>query len=221
MAIIVPTITTDDPATYQKRLEDFLLYADRIHIDVTDGEFAPSRTLSLNQLYWPEVDDRKSKIDLHLMFRRPIDWLDQIVSLKPDRVILHAESDDAGQLLPRIFDHLRRFGIQTGVALLPQTQPNEANQIIASADAVLVFGGHLGYQGGKADLTQLTKVKSIKAINQSATIEWDGGANLSNIVEIAAAGVDQINVGGAISSVENARAAYDELVATLQRGENS
>lgn len=221
MAIIVPTITTDDPVTYQKRLEEFLSYAGRIHIDVTDGEFAPSHTLNLNQLYWPETEDRTSKIDLHLMLRRPIDWLDQIVSLKPDRVILHAESDDAERLLPRIFDHLHKFGIQTGVALLPQTQPDEASQIIAAVDAVLVFGGHLGYQGGAADLVQLTKIRSIKAINQSATIEWDGGANLGNVVDIAAAGVDQINVGGAISSADNARVAYDELVAELRRGENS
>ena len=215
MTIIAPTITTNDPAVYARRLEDFLTFAPRIQIDITDGQFAPSRTINLNQVYWPPADKRECKIDLHLMLQRPIDWLDQIVAVVPDKVILHAESDDAKRMLPRIFAHLKRFGIKVGVALLPDTQPTDVADIIASVDSVLIFGGHLGYQGGQADLTQLDKIPLIKNINSRVAIEWDGGANLANVTQIATAGVDQINVGSAISAISNAssaRAAYHQLV---------
>ena len=212
MTIIAPTITTNDPAVYAGRLEDLLTFAPRIQIDITDGQFAPSQTINLNQVYWPPADKRECKIDLHLMLKRPIDWLDQIVAVVPDKVILHAESDDAGRMLPRIYEHLQRFGMQVGVALLPETQPAEDADIIRVVDSVLIFGGHLGYQGGVADLTQLGKIPAIQQINSTVTIEWDGGANLSNVSQIAAAGVDQINIGSAISGASDPAAAYRQLV---------
>ena len=212
MTIIAPTITTNDPAVYARRLEDFLTFAPRIQIDITDGQFAPSQTINLNQVYWPPADKRECKIDLHLMLQRPIDWLDQIVAVVPDKVILHAESDDAGRMLPRIYEHLQRFGMQVGVALLPETQPADVADIIRAVDSVLIFGGHLGYQGGVADLTQLGKIPAIQQINSTVTIEWDGGANLSNVSQIAAAGVDQINIGSAISDASDPAVAYRQLV---------
>ena len=212
MTIIAPTITTDDPAVYARRLEDFLTFAPRIQIDITDGQFAPSQTINLNQVYWPPADKRECKIDLHLMLQRPIDWLDQIVAVVPDKVILHAESDDARRMLPRIYEHLQRFGMQVGVALLPETQPADVADIIRVVDSVLIFGGHLGYQGGVADLTQLEKIPAIQQINSTVTIEWDGGANLSNVAQIAAAGVDQINIGSAISGASDPAVAYRQLV---------
>lgn len=212
MTIIAPTITTNDPAVYARRLEDFLTFAPRIQIDITDGQFAPSQTINLNQVYWPPADKRECKIDLHLMLQRPIDWLDQIVAVVPDKVVLHAESDDAEQMLPRIYEHLKRFGMQVGVALLPDTQPADVANIVRVVDSVLIFGGHLGYQGGVADLTQLGKIPAIQQINSTVTIEWDGGANLSNVSQIVAAGVDQINIGSAISGASDPAAAYRQLV---------
>ena len=212
MTIIAPTITTNDPAVYARRLEDFLTFAPRIQIDITDGQFASSQTINLNQVYWPPADKRECKIDLHLMLQRPIDWLDQIVAVVPDKVILHAESDDAGRMLPRIYEHLQRFGMQVCVALLPETRPADVADIIRVVDSVLIFGGHLGYQGGVADLTQLGKIPAIQQINSTVTIEWDGGANLSNVAQIAAAGVDQINIGSAISGAPDPAVAYRQLV---------
>ncbi len=212
MVAIVPTITTDDPAVYRDRLEIYRQFAERIHIDVSDGQFAPSKTLNLNQLYWPWNDSGGLKIDLHLMMERPIDWLDQLVSLSPDRIIMHAESDQADKLLPKIFDHLAKFQIGCGLALLPRTAPAEVGELIRLADSVLIFGGHLGYQGGEADLAQLEKVAQIKQINPRALVEWDGGAKPENIAVIAGAGVMQIDVGSAISYSADASGAYREIV---------
>ncbi len=43
MVAIVPTITTDDPAVYRDRLEIYRQFAERIHIDVSDGRSTASR----------------------------------------------------------------------------------------------------------------------------------------------------------------------------------
>lgn len=211
MAIISPTITTNDPAVYETSLREFLEFAPRIQIDIADGVLAPSQTLTLNQLYWPKRDERTCLVDLHLMLNDPADWLDQIISLQPDKVILHAESINASKQLPLLFQQLHRFGIASGVALLPATKPGDVSELIALSDSVLIFGGHLGYQGGAADLSQLEKIGEIKAINSSAMLEWDGGANKTNVAQIAGAGINQINVGSAISNASNRQAAYYEL----------
>ena len=206
MTQIVPTITATTPADYAREIEK-LSFAPRLHIDVTDGEFAPNRTVNLNQVYWGG-----QIIDLHLMLKKPIDWLHQIVALNPDAVILHAESDDAAKDLPRIFAHLKKFNIKCGVALLPDTQPGKNKEIIEQADHALVFAGHLGYQDGTADLSQLEKVAKIREINPHCEIACDGGASVKNVAEIAAADIDVINVGAAIAKTDEPEKAYENLV---------
>lgn len=210
MPKIIPTITAMMPSEYADQWQTLSQFAERIHIDITDGEFAPSHTVNLNQIYW-DRGEIVQQIDLHLMMRRPIDWLDQIVSLAPDLAIFHVESDDASVNLPRIFEHLRKFNIRAGVALLPETAPEQAADVIKLADHVLVFGGHLGYQGGTADLNQLEKVASIRELNPGAEIVWDGGANGNTVAQIAAAGVDIINVGSAVMESTDPAAAYQNL----------
>ena len=206
MTQIVPTITAMTPDEYAEAMEK-LSFAPRLHIDVTDGEFAPSRTVNLNQVYWGE----EKTIDLHLMIKRPSEWLHQIIALHPNLVILHAETEN----LVSIFDHLRKFDIRCGVALLPETTPEQVAEIIETVDHVLIFGGHLGYQGGTADLEQLRKVAEIRTINPHAEIAWDGGANAENIAEIATASIDVINIGSAILKTENPEKSFQELTTRL------
>ncbi len=210
MTQIVPTITAMTPSEYADQWQTLSQFAERIHIDITDGEFAPSHTVNLNQIYW-DRGEIVQQINLHLMMQRPIDWLDQIVSLAPNLAIFHAESDNASVNLPRIFEHLRKFNIRAGVALLPETAPEQAADVIKLADHVLVFGGHLGYQGGTADLNQLEKVASIRELNPGAEIAWDGGANGDTVAQIAAAGVDVINAGSAVMESTDPVAAYQNL----------
>ncbi len=222
MSVIVPTITVTTPPEYAREIKR-LAFAPRLHIDIADGEFAPNLTVNLNQVYWNQKDsqiktenpDDKQTIDLHLMLKKPIDWLHQIVALNPDLVILHSESDNAAKDLPRIFAHVRKFGIKCGVALLPETQPDEIAEIIQLADHALIFGGKLGFWGGTADLSQLEKVTKIRAINPNIELAWDGGANAQNVAEIAAKGIDVINVGSAIAKTDDPEKTYKNLVKAI------
>jgi len=206
MAEIVPTITAAASDDYTAALAK-LNFAPRLHIDITDGEFAPSRTVNLNQIYWGE----NKIIDLHLMVREPIEWLHQIISLNPSLAIFHVESDEPRKDLPKIREHLAKFGIKFGVAILSETQVENIREIVMNADYVLIFGGHLGFQGGTADLSQLVKVAQIREINKTCEIAWDGGANAENVHDIATAGVDVINVGSTIAKSDNSEQTWRKL----------
>ena len=67
MAAIVPTITTDDKAVFDKNLQAFAQFSKRIQIDTSDGTFAATTMVGLDNMEFPAG----AQIDLHLMTAKP------------------------------------------------------------------------------------------------------------------------------------------------------
>lgn len=210
MSTIVPTITTDDPAVFNANITEFSQFAKRIQVDASDGTFAPTMMVPLSSMAFPEG----VTIDLHVMSARPSEHLADILNLKPALCILHAEVDDD---LTGIVAQLRSAGIKFGLALLKGTFPRKAQNLIATADHVMIFAGDLGRQGGAIDMLQIEKVPLIRAIKPDLEIGWDGGANLSNVRALAHSGIDVINVGSALSKAADKPAMYQSLVAECEK----
>jgi ribulose-phosphate 3-epimerase len=210
MPIITPSITAPDANAYRQQMATVAPFASRIHIDFSDGEFAPIKLVNVIQAYWPE----SLQADLHLMYKNPTAQLETVVSLKPQMVIVHAEAEDdvLGMIL-----QLRALGIKAGVALLQQTAPHTAQRLIAQADHVLIFSGTLGKYGGAADLTLLKKVAEIRAINPIAEIGWDGGVTPDNIAQLVFGGVEVAVSGGAIQNAPDPAAAYTQLMELAEK----
>ncbi len=204
MATICPTILADNPHTYREQLERIEKVADRIHIDLTDGEFAPTHTINPVQAYWPEG----TTIDMHIMFGEPAEHIEKLIDMKPSMIILHAEAK--GELLD-MFNEIGADGIKTGLALLKDTSATDAGQLIRDVDYVLIFSGNLGKFGGKADYELFNKIRDVKEINPKVEIGWDGGINDKNAADLVRAGVDVLNVGGFIQKADNPQDAYDIL----------
>jgi ribulose-phosphate 3-epimerase len=207
MSIVVPTITTDDPHEYREQMEQIASFSEGVHLDFADGEFAPTELMPLATAW---RDDRLIT-HAHIMFQRPLEVIDDVMQLDADLVILHVESDDVETCL----ELLQENGTRTGLAILPGTSVGELRHFKDLFDHVLVFGGHLGYQGGEADLDELEKVKKVKQMFPDVEVAWDGGINKDNIAKIAEAGVTVLNVGGAIKKAKNPKKAYDELVSLV------
>lgn len=210
MSQIVPAILTDDPNVYKQRMELYQPFAKRIHVDVADGTFAPTKTLPPNNIWWPQG----IKIDIHMMVARPSEHLQVILQLKPSLCIFHAET---GENLVPIFEQLRAAGIKAGVALMKGTFPGDYKQFIEAVDHVLVFAGDLGKQGAKADMLQTEKIPLVKAINPNCEIGWDGGASMQTARAIAHAGADVIDAGAAISNATDPGTVFEQLTAELDK----
>ena len=210
MAVITPTITTADLHEYRNQMESIAMFAEGVHIDFADGKFAPSKLLSLKDAW--RSDDLITQA--HIMYHDPLDVIDDIMHLEADLVVLHAESGNVKKALKL----LQGNGTRAGIALLPETSLADLQELDIDElfDHVLIFGGHLGYQGGKADLGQLIKVKQIKKAYPDIEIAWDGGVNDSNARNIVESGVDILNVGGFISKSEDPKKAYDTLTSLIQ-----
>jgi ribulose-phosphate 3-epimerase len=209
---IVPALTVETLDQYRAEVERITPFARRVHIDISDGEFAPTFLLQEANLYWPP----SWEVDLHAMVTRPSEHMPTILQLKPSLVIFHAEVQE--DLLAH-FAQLKQAGIRTGVALLKTTVPSTVQQIIQAADHVMIFSGELGQHGGVASMMQLEKVRLVRKIKPDIEIGWDGGVNLENTYTLTQGSVDVLNVGGTIASAENPAEMYNELVKeTTKRG---
>ncbi len=209
MPVICPTVTAFDPHEYRTQVERLTPFAKRIHVDLMDGEFAPTRSPDLAKIWLP----LGLNTDIHLMYQRPMDYLDTLIRLKPNLVVIHNEAEVHHMDFAA---RLHAENIKAGLAILSDTPVEYAYQIMHSFDHVLVFSGHLGYHGGQADLGLLDKVRAIREHHPDAEIGWDGGINDQNIIRLAEAGVDVLNVGGFIQKADDPAARYETLKRLLR-----
>jgi ribulose-phosphate 3-epimerase len=208
MAIICPTITTDNQADYRIQMERVAPFADRIHIDLADGVFAPVTLTPLKDVWWPVG----VKADLHLMYESVMPYISDIVILKPHMVIIHAESVGT---FHEISKPLKNSGIKVGIALLQHTSVSKIAHAINMVDHVLIFSGDLGYFGGHAKMSLLHKVSAIQKLKKTIEIGWDGGINAENIHSLVIGGVGVLNTGGAIHNAPDPQVAYATLKAQI------
>lgn len=211
MTVIAPAILAENAELYKQAIDKVQPFAQRAHIDVSDGEFAPTFTIGMNEIWWPEGWE----VDVHAMVARPAEHLQTLVQLKPSMVIFHVESDP--EQLPSVLATLKQYDIKAGISLLRATVPSSVSELIQQADHVMVFTGDLGKYGGTANLMQLEKVRLIKQINPDVEIGWDGGVNLDNAYTLTQGGVNVLNVGGAIQKATDAGVMYKQLVDEINK----
>jgi ribulose-phosphate 3-epimerase len=211
MAIVCPTVTANDPHIFRTQIERIQGFAKRIHVDLADGVFAP-KLLDVSKLWWPE--DRT--IDVHLMYQRPLYYLEALVALKPSLVIVHAEADGD---FSQVVGVLKNAGIKVGVALLATTPVDAILSEISKIDHVLIFSGSLGHFGGNANLDLLNKASKIKSISPDIELGWDGGINEDNAKMLVKGGVNVLDVGGFIQRADNPIDAYAKLNLAIMDGQ--
>lgn len=205
MTVIAPAILADSADHYRTQVERLYGVAERVHIDISDGEFAPTFTVSPAQVWWSS----EWKADIHAMVQRPSEHLETLTSMKPQMIIFHAETSE--NIVP-VLEYVKKLGIKAGLALLKTTVPITVKDAIMAADHVMIFSGELGRYGGSASMIQLEKVRLVRMIKPDVEIGWDGGASVDNVYTLAHGGVDVINVGGALANAVNPKETYDQMV---------
>lgn len=203
-AIIAPAVLAESAEQYKEQVERITGFAERVHIDLTDGEFAPSFTVGVSELWAPAG----WTIDIHLMAHKLDEYVPKLIALRPHLIIVHAEAE--ADVLQALRD-IKQAGIMAGLALLRPTVPRTVEALIKEVEHVLIFSGELGKFGGSASLMQLEKIRLIKTINPNVEIGWDGGVMVDNAYSLVQGGVNVLNVGGAIQKSSDPHAAFSQL----------
>lgn len=204
MPIICPTITAFGTQSYREQIERIKPFSERIHIDLMDGEFAPTISPGLSEVWWPPL----LIADIHLMYERPMEQIDELVRLRPNLVVIHQET--VGNHV-EFADQLRQAGIKAGLAVLHDTPIEQIFETMQSFDHILIFSGDLGHHGGTSDTRLLDKVRAVRERQPTVEIGWDGGVNDLVAPILLEGGVDVLNVGGYIQRADNPENAYAKL----------
>ncbi|HLZ15002.1 MAG TPA: hypothetical protein VKQ34_03345 [Candidatus Saccharimonadales bacterium] len=208
-ATICPTVLSGDADEYREQMERIARFATRVHIDLADGMFAPTKTISINKVWWPGG----VRADLHVMYKEPFKHTKALFELHPQLIIVHAEAD--GDFIS-FAEAAHAAGIGVGVALKPETLPQAIEPALDYIDHVLLFSGHLGHFGGQANTHLLTKALYLHHVKPELELGWDGGINLANARTLAAGGIEVLNVGGYIQHAADPGGAFHQLVQAVR-----
>ena len=203
-SVIAPAILAENAQQYKEQVDRITGFAERVHIDLTDGKFAPTFTVSIPELWAPEG----WTIDIHAMVNKLDEYVPKLITLRPHLIIIHAEAE--GDVLGALKE-IKRSGIMAGLALLKPTVPQTVEELIKEAEHVLIFSGELGKFGGTASLMQLEKIRLVKMINPNIEIGWDGGVMVDNAYSLVQGGVNVLNVGGTIQKATDPPAMFAKL----------
>lgn len=201
---ICPAILASNADDYRTQIERVTPAAVRLHIDLSDGEFTPSKTVRIDEVWWPGG----MHADLHVMYKKPFDHATMLLDLHPQLIIVHAEAE--GDFMA-FAERAHKQGVEVGVALQPQTMPSVIKPALKHIDHVLIFSGHLGSFGGKADLSQLDKAAELRALKPQLEIGWDGGVSAENAGRLVRGGIDVLNSGGFIQKTQDPLKAFKLL----------
>jgi len=184
--------------------------ADRLHLDVMDGNFVPSIT------FGPMIVNAINKctdchLETHLMIQNPYKSLDQYIKAGSDTIIIHAEatSKPKEELL-----YIRKNNVLSGIALNPYTDENCLLPILNYLDYILIMSVVPGKGGQSFIQSTLNKMDNIVQMTKgrNITIGVDGGVNLDTISKVYDTGIDITVVGSALFKSDNISQRYQDLM---------
>jgi ribulose-phosphate 3-epimerase len=160
----------------------------------------------------------KLPFDVHLMIS-PVDpYIPAFAKAGADIITVHPE---AGPHLHRTVQLIKSLGKKAGVSLNPATPPGAIDPVIADIDLILVMTVNPGFGGQKFIMSQLDKIRALRARIDAATngqrkidLEVDGGINVDTAKLAIAAGADVLVAGTATFS--GGGGAYAENIRRLR-----
>jgi len=186
---VIPSVLTEKIEDLEKKIRELEPFADVIQVDIMDGEFVPYTSVRVEDV---EKVGVKSQMEIHLMVKHPINYVQPFARIGAFRIVFHVESDDNPADVIR---EIRQFGLEVGIALIPATSIEDIKPLLDSVDIVLLLGVNPGRQGQKFMPEVLPKVQAIKDIRPEIVIEVDGGVNPDTGPALVDADVDILNVG--------------------------
>lgn len=189
MRKIIPSVLTKDLEDLEKKIRILEPLADVIQIDIMDGEFVPNTSVKVEEV---QKVSPKSSMEVHLMVKHPMDYIEPFARIGAFRIIFHIESDDAAA---DVIKEIKRFKMEVGISINPPTPVDMIKPFLKDLTVALVMGVNPGLQGQKFIPEVLSKVRAIKKLRPEILVEVDGGVNSDTAPDLVDAGVDIFNVG--------------------------
>ena len=206
---IAPSILSADFSRLEKEvLSVEKAGADLVHVDVMDGHFVPNITIG------PAVTKsiyRRTKLplDVHLMIKDPLFFLDSFVEAGSSIITVHGEVCTLQQI-KQIKAKLEKCNVKLGISLNPMTKISAIKKMLPFADLVLVMSVNPGFGGQDFMPLVLPKIEELRKIFKGI-IEVDGGITDKTAPLVLDKGADMLVAGSYIFKAKNRKKAIERL----------
>jgi ribulose-phosphate 3-epimerase len=199
---IVPAILTNNREQFLRMLNLSKEFADYIQIDIMDGEFVPSKSVTAK-----DIEDVSTPLrsEVHLMVKNPKTWLASLRRFGAERIIYHYEIDRDHK---EIISQIKEYKFKVGLAINPSTSIEDFRYLIKDVEVILFMSVEPGFYGNKFIPQVLDKIRKFRRLFPEKQIGIDGGIKYDNIKVVAKLGLDYACVGSAIFGALNPAQAY-------------
>jgi ribulose-phosphate 3-epimerase len=172
--------------------------AERIHVDVMDGQFVPE--ITIGPLVARAVRRATSlPLDVHLMIVEPERHLEAFAAAGATSIAVHLEA------CPHLYHVIQRTGslrVQPSVALNPATPPGAIEWVLPFVSTVLVMTVEPGAGGQPFIPEMLAKIKALADTRTERGLRYaiavDGGIGPTNARSVVEAGASVLVAGTAV-----------------------
>ena len=217
--LIAPSILSANFARLGEEVESVLSAgADIVHFDVMDNHYVPNLTIGPMVCEALRKDGITAPIDVHLMVK-PVDRLiPDFADAGATYITFHPE---ASEHIDRSLQLIRDCGCKAGLVFNPATPLNHMKYVMDKIDMVLLMSVNPGFGGQRFIPATLDKLKEARHLIETSgfdiRLEVDGGVNIDNIAQIAAAGADTFVAGSAIFNADDYAQVIQAMRAELAR----
>jgi ribulose-phosphate 3-epimerase len=214
--LIAPSILAADFARLGEEVQAVLdAGADVVHFDVMDNHFVPNLTIGPLVCRALRNYGIEAPIDVHLMVE-PVDRIiPDFADAGASYITFHPE---ASRHIDRSLSLIREAGCKAGLVFNPATPLSFLRHVMDKLDMILVMSVNPGFGGQRFIRSALDKLRAVRelidASGRDIRLEVDGGVNVDNIGEIAAAGADTFVAGSAIFGSDD----YAATIAAMRKG---
>ena len=172
---------------------------DSFHVDIMDGQFVPNFCMGIQDLKCiRRLTDRP--VEVHLMIKRPLSYLNVFIEAGADVIYVHPEADyQPATTLQAIIS----AGVTPGIAVNPGTSFESVSELLFLAKRVLVMSVNPGFGGQKFIEHSVflpyigQKLDKFLEAREKRDIEvyWDGACSEDKIRTYAPKGVKGFVLG--------------------------
>lgn len=206
--IVIPTILEKDFSLAEAKIRVIKDKSKWIQIDVIDGYFSEGKSFELELLNKIETEIQNNLLDIHLMVKEPIKWIEKCNFVGANRIIGQVEMMSDRQ---KFIEEVKNTGLEAGLAIDTET---EIEEIPKETDLVLLMGRKSGFKMTEFEEKVYKKIEKLVELRKNEEMNFeigvDGGINEEIIKKIKKIGASIAYCGGAIFN-DNVNGSWEKL----------